>query len=126
MLQTAPAPQDVLARADVLSEHQLDQLPVGMIQLDRDGTVLKYNEMESQLAGVAKVDAVGRNFFDQIAPCTKVREFHGKFVEGVEKRELHTLFPYEFKFRDGRRTDVVISMFYSKNTDTVWVLVQRP
>jgi photoactive yellow protein len=117
---------EVLTRADVLSEDELDHLPAGMIQLSRDGTILQFNAVESQLGGVAKNDAVGKNFFDDVAPCTKVKQFHGTFVEGVRKRDLHTLFPYEFKFRDGRRKDVVISMFYSGTTDTVWVMVQRP
>lgn len=40
--------------------------------------------------------------------------------------ELDRLFPYEFEFRDGRRKDVVISMFYSSASDSVWVLVERP
>lgn len=123
---TLAPPQNVLARADVLSEEQLDRLLVGMIQLDRDGKVLKFNQMESELGGVSKGDAIGKSFFDDVAPCTRVREFHGAFVEGVRNRDLHTIFPYEFKFRDGRRKDVVISMFYSDNTETVWVLVQRP
>ena len=61
-----------------------------------------------------------------MAPCTKVQEFHGKFVEGVQNRNLHTVFPYQFRFRDGRQKNVVISMFYSGSTETVWVLVQRP
>ncbi len=116
----------VLEQADVLTETELDDLPVGMIQLDREGRVLKFNQTESELARVQKGDAIGKSFFDEVAPCTKVQEFHGKFLEGMEKRDLHTMFNYEFRFRDGRRKDVVISMFYSKNTDTVWVLVQRP
>ncbi|HEU0052582.1 MAG TPA: PAS domain-containing protein [Longimicrobium sp.] len=116
----------VLERADVLSESELDTLPVGMIQLDRDGRVLKYNQTESELTRVAKDQAVGKSFFDEVAPCTKVQEFHGRFVEGVEKKNLHTVFDYEFRFRDGRRKDVVISMFYSASTDTVWVCVERP
>ncbi|HEX7243757.1 MAG TPA: PAS domain-containing protein [Longimicrobiaceae bacterium] len=116
----------VLEQADVLTETELDDLPVGMIQLDREGRVLKFNQTESDLARVQKGDAIGKSFFDEVAPCTKVQEFHGKFLEGMEKRDLHTMFNYEFRFRDGRRKDVVISMFYSKNTDTVWVLVQRP
>lgn len=129
MQQAASSQQsntEVLQRADVLSEAELDKLPMGMIQLDRDGTVLKFNQTESDLAKVEKADAVGKSFFDEVAPCTKVQEFYGQFVEGVEKRNLHTVFNYEFKFRDGRRKDVVISMFYSASTDTVWVLVQRP
>lgn len=126
MQATLSGTTEVLKRADVLTEDELDSLPVGMIQLDRDGTVLKFNQTESSLARVDKSEALGKSFFDEVAPCTKVQEFHGKFVEGVENRNLHTVFPYQFRFRDGREKNVVISMFYSGSTDTVWVLVQRP
>jgi photoactive yellow protein len=126
MQATLTAPAGVLERADVLTEEELDSLPVGMIQLDRAGTVLKFNQTESSLARMDKSDALGRSFFDEVAPCTKVQEFYGKFVEGVENRNLHTVFPYQFRFRDGRQKNVVISMFYSASTETVWVLVQRP
>lgn len=110
----------------MLTEDELDRLPVGMIQLDRSGTVLKYNQAESRLAEFRKENALGRNFFDEVAPCTRVQEFQGRFREGVARRSLHTVFPYEFQFRDGRRKDVIISMFYSQSTDTIWVQVQRP
>lgn len=126
MQATLSTTADVLARADVLTEDQLDTLPVGMIQLDRTGTVLRFNQTESSLARVAKAEAIGRSFFDEVAPCTRVQEFYGRFVEGVQNRSLHTVFPYRFRFRDGRQKDVAISMFYSTSTDTVWVLVQRP
>ena len=110
----------------MLTTEELDTLPVGMIQLDRDGKVLKFNQTESDLARVAAADAVGRSFFDEVAPCTKVQAFYGKFVEGVENRKLHTVFDYVFRFRDGRQKNVVISMFYSATTETVWVCVERP
>lgn len=126
MQATLSGTTEVLERADVLTEDELDSLPVGMIQLDRDGTVLKFNQTESSLARVEKGEALGKSFFDEVAPCTKVQEFHGKFVEGVQNRNLHTVFPYQFRFRDGRQKNVVISMFYSGSTETVWVLVQRP
>lgn len=126
MQATLSATRGVLERADVLTEDQLDALPVGMIQLDRTGTVLKFNQTESSLARVEKAEAIGRSFFDEVAPCTRVQEFYGRFVEGVQNRNLHTVFPYQFRFRDGRQKNVVISMFYSTSTDTVWVLVQRP
>lgn len=117
---------DVLQRVDVLTEAELDTLPMGMIQLDRAGKVLKYNQTEAELARMGKGDTIGKNFFDEVAPCTRVQEFHGRFLKGVENRDLNVMFDYEFKFRDGRRKDVVITLFYSRNTDTVWVLVQRP
>jgi photoactive yellow protein len=122
-MQSTPT---VLEQADVLSEAELDVLPVGMIQLDRNGTVLKFNQTESELARMPKDAALGKSFFDEVAPCTKVQEFHGRFVEGVEKKQLHTVFDYVFRFRDGRQKNVVISMFYSPTTDTVWVCVERP
>jgi len=125
-MQATAGRNSVLEKADVLAESELDTLPVGMIQLDRDGKVLKFNQTESDLARVAKDDAVGRNFFDDVAPCTKVQDFYGRFVDGVEKKSLHTVFDYVFKFRDGRQKNVVISMFYSPSTDTVWVCVERP
>ena len=116
----------LLEQADVLTEDELDRLPVGMIQLDREGIVLKFNQTESRLANFEKETALGANFFDDVAPCTKVQEFHGRFLEGVARRSLHVSFPYEFHFRDGRRKDVIVSMFYSQSTDTIWVQVQRP
>ena len=116
----------VIERADVLSEQELDELPIGMVQLDRSGRILKFNRTESELGGTAKENAIGRSFFDEVAPCTRVREFHGRFLEGVEKRELHVIFPYRFQFRDVRQKDVMITMFYSVATDSVWVLVDRP
>lgn len=126
MQATANGTTEVLERADVLTEDELDSLPVGMIQLDRNGTVLRFNQTESSLARVEKGEALGKSFFDEVAPCTKVQEFHGKFMEGVKNRNLHTVFPYQFRFRDGRQKNVMISMFYSASTETVWVLVQRP
>lgn len=126
MQATTTPRSDVLERADVLSATELDTLPFGMIQLDRDGKILKFNQAESELGGVAKSDAIGKSFFDDVAPCTKVQEFHGRFVEGVAQKNLHTVFDYVFRFKDGRQKNVVISMFYSSSTDTVWVLVDRP
>jgi len=126
MASTTQASLGVLEQADVLTQGELDTLPVGMIQLSREGVVLKYNQTESELTRVAKEDAIGKHFFDEVAPCTRVQEFHGAFVEGVKDKTLNTMFNYKFRFRDGRQKDVVISMFYSASTDTVWVLVQRP
>jgi photoactive yellow protein len=125
-METQATANNVLERADVLTTEELDSLPVGMIQLDRDGKVLKFNQTESELARVAASDAVGKSFFDEVAPCTKVQAFHGRFLEGVQNRKLQTVFDYTFRFRDGREKNVVISMFYSATTETVWVCVERP
>jgi photoactive yellow protein len=108
---------------DSMSEQELDALPHGAIQLDIRGTVLKYNAYEGRLAGLTKEQVVGKNFFRQVAPCTDVQEFYGRFREGVVCRKLHCKFRYRFTFKANPR-DVTVTLFYSERDETVWVFVQ--
>jgi photoactive yellow protein len=116
--------EKLLSDLDRITEHELDRLPIGMIQLDRRGMVLKFNKTEGELAGKDPKAVIGKHFFDEVAPCTKVREFHGRFVDGVARRELNETFAYTFG-APVKKIDVVITLFYSTTTDTVWVLVSR-
>jgi photoactive yellow protein len=117
---------EMIQLLDTLSREELDELPVGIIQLDRDGTVLQYNATESSLARFSRSDVVGRNFFTQIAPCTAVRDFQGRFEQGVARQELDTTFGYRFRFEDERVKDVTITLSYRPHADVVWVVVERP
>src|SRR3954452_6606013 len=83
---------------DRMSETELQELPFGAIRLDRDGKVLSYNAAEAKLTGRDPKRVIGRNFFTQVAPCTNVQEFAGRFREGVEKKKMHVIFPYRFDF----------------------------
>lgn len=87
-----------------LSQEQLDALPIGVIELDENAIVRRYNAAEAKAAGLAVADVVGRHFFDEIAPCTSVKEFRGRCEELMrsphnERDELDFL----FKFRAGDR-----------------------
>jgi photoactive yellow protein len=117
---------EMIQMVDTLSDEELDALPVGVIQLDAKGTILKYNETESHLARENAGEVVGKNFFNDVATCTRVQEFHGRFLEGVERRELNATFKYRFRFRDERVKDVTITMAYRPESETVWVFVERP
>ena len=117
---------EMIRLLDTLSGAELDELPVGVIQLDRHGTVLQYNETESNLARFHPADVVGRNFFAEIAPCTAVRDFQGRFEEGVARGELDATFAYRFRFADDRTKDVTITMSYRPHNGRVWVVVERP
>lgn len=59
-----------------------------------------------------------------MAPCTNVREFHGRFREGVERGELNETFAYRFAFKQSPR-NVCVTLYYSAPTGTVWVFVQE-
>ena len=113
-----------LENIDRMSETQLDALPFGAIRLDRDGNILSYNMTESKLTGRDPKRVIGRNFFQDVAPCTNVQAFAGRFREGVAKKEMHTIFPYRFDFEMAPR-DVTVTLFYAKQTDTAWVFVRE-
>jgi photoactive yellow protein len=123
---TTEARADTIGLADTLSDAELDLLPVGTILLDGEGTILRYNETEASLSRHAREEVLGKNFFRDVAPCTRVREFQGRFEEGVAAGELDVTFGYRFRFPDDRIKDVTVSMRYQPESGNVWVLVERP
>jgi photoactive yellow protein len=115
--------ESVYETIDGLTSEQLDALPCGIIQLDCQGYILQYNDYESNLAHRQKENVLGKNFFKEVAPCTDVQEFYGRFCEGVAQRHLDVQFDYHFPFTPIPR-QVIITLFYSQVTSTVWVFVQ--
>ena len=122
-MQNSPSLRD-LESIEKMPEKELDALPFGAIRLDRDGKVLSYNQTEANLTGRKKENVVGRNFFTEVAPCTNVQAFAGKFREGVARGEMHEIFPYRFDFKMAPR-DVTVTLFYSKGTESAWVFVRE-
>jgi photoactive yellow protein len=118
--RTAPT-ADAVYDADGLSSAELDALPYGMVQLDSTGRVLRYSSEESRLSGRAAAECVGRDFFHDVAPCTRVAEFYGRFRDGVSARQLDAVFTFRFAFTPPK--EVRIHMFYSAVTRSVWVKV---
>lgn len=117
-------PDELLRQVDQMTEQDLDTLPFGLIQLDRSGRILKFNQTEANLARINRERQIGRNFFDDVAPCTKVKEFYGRFMTGLRERSLYETFGFVFKFDHGWR-NVAITLFYSEKTDSVWVLISQ-
>ena len=115
---------DLYQRIDSMNPAELDALPQGAIQLDRDGKILQYNASEERLANTKKANVVGKNFFTDVAPCTDVQAFHGRFRDGVRRKELHATFRYHFPFKKNP-ADVAVTLFYSIRTETVWVFVRK-
>ena len=110
----------IVAEVGLLTAEELDALPFGAIQLDAEGVVLAYNKAEEKLSGRRRDEVVGKSFFRDIAPCTRVQRFFGAFQAGVERRELNEVFDFTFRFPAGAR-DVRIRMIYSDTA--VWIFV---
>lgn len=85
-----------IARLRDMSERDLDAMPFGVIKLDREGKILAFNTAESELSGFVPAEVIGRNFFHDVAPCTRTRKFFGAFQDGVSKGQLKASFEYRF------------------------------
>lgn len=89
------------ARLARISPRELDGLPYGAILMDSAGRVVAYNDTESRMARLPVEAVLGRNFFTEVAPCTRVKEFEGRFrdLAAGEGREVVTFeftFPFPF------------------------------
>jgi photoactive yellow protein len=116
-----PTVTEVLEAADRMTADERI-VPLWHDPARRDGRILNYNAVESKLASLRRDDAIGKQFFTEVAPCTMVQDFYGRFKEGVIRESLDTSFRFHFAFKQHPR-DVTVRLLYSKRTRTVWVLI---
>jgi photoactive yellow protein len=116
--------KDIENRLSRLNDAELDELAFGAIQLDRNGKILFFNVAEGEITGRNPEDVIGKNFFEEVAPCTKSPQFYGRFKEGVEKGELSTMFEYVYDYQM-KPTKVKVHMKKAMADDTYWILVKR-
>ena len=57
------------ALIDTLDQAGIDGLLFGVIGIDSDGAVRRYNALESQMAGLAPARVLGHALFTVVAPC---------------------------------------------------------
>jgi photoactive yellow protein len=89
-----------------------NRLPFGFITVDRDGIIRGFNAFETSYSGLTADQVVGRSFFHDVAPCTSVKEFEGRFRGMVEANRTEIArFRYVFRFAGGERL-VQVSMTY--------------
>lgn len=107
-----------------LSQAQLDSLAFGVIQIDDQGIVKSYNKYESELGNTPIPEALGKNFFTQVAPCTNNRLIFGKFKDGVAANQLDCEVNYVFTYKI-KPVNVTIQMYRDNLSKTNWILVKR-
>lgn len=108
-----------------VSADALDALPYGLIVLDAQGNILFYNETESQLAGFSQAQVMGKNFFAEVAPCTRVKEFEGRFRQFVAGELGRVVFfDFAFHFRHGTQ-QVLIGVSHGRRKGHFNVMMSR-
>lgn len=122
-LLSIPSPDPVESAIAELTPDELDRYPVGVITLDRQGLILRYNRAEALFARRSPHGVIGRSFFGDVAPCAAVREFSGRFEEfarhhdsGAEK------FAFRFAFAWGSQ-DVAITLVRRAEYDEIHMII---
>jgi len=106
-----------------LDRKEIESLPYGAVELDRDGNILFYNSAEGDITGRDPKVVIGKNFFKEVAPCTNRPEFHGRFEEIVNEDKSLAAFEYTFDFQM-QPTKVTVQMKRG-TTGTFWIFVKR-
>ena len=106
---------------DDLSPDEIDRLPFGVIQVDAGGRITLYNQAEARLSGRDPARVIGRDFFREVAPCTHVPAFHGRFLDGVRDGALDTGFGFVFGFDEPAR--VRVRMFPARASGRYWLVI---
>lgn len=106
-----------------LTEAEVDDLPFGVIGLDRHGIVRMYNAFEMELSRLQRESVIGDNFFTQVAPCTRdtiVEEtFRSLLAAGGGDADLE----FVFRFTSGHRL-VRIRMIVDPAKETQLLMVR--
>ncbi len=115
-----------LEKAKRLTGGDLDALPFGVIVVDRRGMILEYNAYERALAQMGDRQMVGLNFFHDVAPCTAIAEFEGRFETFLDSVDT-SIEPFEFVFpfpRGAQRVNVIF-VRTSNAADRAMICVAR-
>jgi photoactive yellow protein len=120
--RSASSPPDNL---DALDDDALDQLPFGVVGVDVDGRILRFNLAEARLARLDRESVLGLSFFQRVAPCTSTDAFEGRFRTFIENAVFdHVHFPYVFDFKFGAQ-DVDVELVRGGTRAAVYFLINR-
>ena len=107
-----------------MAEKDIDKLAFGAVELDKSGTVLRYNAAEGAITGRNPSTVIGKNFFRDVAPCTSKPAFKGVFDAGVRDGNLNTMFEYVFDYQM-KPTKVKVHMKKALSGGNFWIFVKR-
>ena len=117
-------PVEVFKKLGSLTQVEADQYNVGIIEVDDDGIILLYNQYEQDLAGVTLVEAKGKSFFTDIAPCTANRYFKDRFKNGLKAGRLDVDFEYTFTYKLDP-TPVHVHLYKHQNSGKNYIFVKK-
>ena len=115
----------LLHELDRLSDEELDALDFGVIGMDAQGVVRRYNAFESKAAGLSAARVLGQPLFTVVAPCMNNFMVAQRFDEAQESAgSLDTVIDYVLTLRM-RPIKVKLRLLAAPGASHRYVLVQR-
>lgn len=114
---------DLAAQIESMSPAEIDALPFGVIGLDEQGCVRVYSATEARQSGYGARPALGRMFFEDVAPCMNNPTFKGRIEDMRRKGLLSIRFTFVGDFSDRHRAFTV--RIVSASDGGVWIFHQR-
>ena len=116
----------VLPHLQGATDAALDALPFGVIGFDSQGIVQRYNQWESQAAGLSPQRVLGHALFTVVAPCMNNFMVAQRFDDAAAAGEpLDAVIDYVLTLRM-RPVKVKLRLLAAPGQTMRYVLVERP
>ncbi len=112
---------DLAARIEQLKPSELDELPFGVVLLDREGTVLFYSATEARLSGYGTTP-LGRNLFD-VSRCATRDDFRERVMHAIESDAADLELGWRGDPSDPNREMRI--RIQSSRSGGVWLFIER-
>ncbi len=112
---------DLATRIEQLSQFDLDNLPFGVILLDRAGTVLFYSATEARLSGYGE-KPIGLNLF-AISNCLDSDDFRGRIERAMNEGPVDLEIGWPGDYGDPNR-ELRIRVQSPRNGG-LWLFIER-
>jgi photoactive yellow protein len=114
---------DLRAWIEGLPPSRIDELPFGVIRLDRAGKVVLFSRVEAMQSGFGDRPAIGRTFFTELAPCMGAPAFMERLARAEREGALDITFESVGDFADADR-ELRVRVISASDRGT-WVFLQR-
>jgi len=112
---------DLALRAETATQAELDDLPFGVIRLDRDGVVQFYSETEARQSGYGKLP-LGQNLF-ALSLCLGSDDFRGRIDRAMALGAVDLEIGWPGDFGDPNR-ELRIRV-QSSRSGGIWLFIER-
>jgi photoactive yellow protein len=109
-----------------MSASEVNALPQGIVRLDATGKILYYSQTQATFTGRTVADTIGKNFFTDVAPCTAVKNFQGRFLDFVARPgALIESFVFLFRFATSAERVNITFLRQADLADSVCIVVNQ-